>query len=169
MINTIFQIREYEEDIDFDAFYEYQCKYDSKVTSYQLSGASPCIPKDEYRAMLREKAKMERYPFVVSDKENRAIGVSIIEQYVRIAKCHDICVKLWDQPQLTEAVLKSTLDRLLEKTQLVKMVVCRVEGWDTFLLNACRNIGMEEVGCIPDYLIWEGELYPEYIFAIRNK
>lgn len=162
-----FSIRFYCEDSDFDTLYEFQCDYDSKTTVYQLSGTSPCIPKEQFRNMIQKVCKHSRYPFVVADGKDHPIGISVVEPYVRVGKHHTIYIKLWKRTELTEAVLIRTLKNLFEG-KIVKMVICKVEGCDKELVEACRKIGMKEVGCIPEYYCYEGLLYPEYTFVARS-
>ena len=163
-----FSIRPYCEETDFDILYDFHCDYASKTLAYQLSGASPYIPKEIFRDALKNTCKYSRYPFVVADDGNNPIGISKVEQYVRVGKHHTIYIKLWKKAELTEQVLAQTMQNIFE-SRIVKMVICKVEGCEKELVEACRKLGLQQVGCIPEYFCYEGKLYPEYTFiATRN-
>lgn len=162
-----FSIRPYCEETDFDALYDFQCDYASKTLAYQLSGASPYISKDKFKDALQNACKYSRYPFVVADSENNPIGISMVEQYVRVGKHHTIYIKLWKKTELTDQVLSQTIQNIF-KGRIVKMIICKVEGCETELVQACRKLGLQEVGCIPEYFCYEGQLYPEYTFIAKR-
>lgn len=69
---------------------------------------------------------------------------------------------------MTEPVLLALLEEAFSHS-LLQMVICKVTGENTHLAEACRKVGMEEVGCIPDYHCYEGKLYPEYTFILRRE
>lgn len=164
---NIFSIRPYCEESDFDIIYDFQCDYDAKTVAYQLSGASPYIPKKRFRRILQKASKYSRFPFVIADDQDRPIGISMVEQYVRVGKHHTFQIFLWEHKELTEEILRRTL-RNIFSSSTVKMAICRVTGNEHALVNACRTLGMEEVGCIPEYYCFEGILYPEYTFISRK-
>ena len=134
-----FSIRPYCEETDFDILYDFHCDYASKTLAYQLSGASPYIPKEKFRDALKNTCKYSRYPFVVADDGNHPIGISKVEQYVRVGKHHTIYIKLWKKAELTEQVLAQTMQNIFE-SRIVKMVICKVEGCDKELVEACRKL-----------------------------
>lgn len=103
-----FSIRPYCEETDFDTLYDFHCDYASKTLAYQLSGASPYIAKDKFKDALKNACQYSRYPFVVTDSENNPIGISKVEQYVRVGKHHTIYIKLWNKTELTKQVLSQT-------------------------------------------------------------
>lgn len=158
-----FFIRPYCEETDFDTLYDFHCDYASKTLAYQLSGASPFIAKDKFKDALKNACQYSRYPFVVTDSENNSIGISKVEQYVRVGRHHTIYIKLWKKNELTKQVLSQTIQNIFS-SRIVKMVICRVEGCEKELVEACQELGLQQVGCIPEYFCYEGQLYPEYTF-----
>ena len=162
-----FTIRPYCEETDFETFYEFHCAHAWKTIVYQLSGASPCIPKEKFRESLQKVNRYSRHPFVVADVQNHPIGYALIEQYVRVANHQTFQIVLWEQPELTEQVLRQTLETIFEG-DFVEMAICRVNGNEQELLTACSKISMKEVGCIPKYFCYKGDLYSEYTFIINR-
>ena len=158
-----FFIRAYCEETDFEILYDFHCDYASKALAYQLSGASPYMSKEEFRDILNKTANYSRYPFVVTDNNNIPIGISKVEPYVRVGKHHTVHIKLWKKRELTEQVLNRTIQNIFD-SGIVKRVICKVEGCEKELVEACQKLDLQQVGCIPEYFCYEGKLYPEYTF-----
>lgn len=164
-----FSIRPYSEESDFNILYNFQNDNASKTVAFQLSGASPFLSEEKFRLILQNACKNSSYPFVVADDNNHPIGISMVDQYIRIAKHHTFHITLWERSELMEQVLHQTLYNIFSGGT-VEMAICKVYGYEKDLLNACKKMDLEQVGCIPDYFCYEGLLYPEYTFiAKRNK
>ena len=163
-----FTFRTYNEETDFETVYNYHCDYAIKTAGYQLSGASPCATEEMFReSMARIEHRAIKF-HIIADENDKPIGIMNLGQYWRIARHRSLNVILWENAELTEEVVRRALDMAFSFT-LLRMVVCTVNGNDVRLLDACRNVGMQEVGCIPDYFCYEGEVYPEYKFIIKRE
>lgn len=160
MDNT-FTIREYCEEKDFEVFYEQRCIYDMKTMRYELSGASPCIEKEKFRKMLKERCEYHNCPKIIANEKGHPIGYTMIVHHSRATKHSTIEIMLWENAELTEAVLRKMLNKAFVNG-FSNMAICRFYGYDFHLLSACRNIGMAEAGVIPDDFCYEQKLYPEY-------
>lgn len=167
-MNAEYTIREYCEETDFVPFFEYRNDQNKKTLGYLLSGASPYISEEEARDELWKINQSCRYPLIIADNHDRPIGYAAVLQYVRISRRHDFHVSLWEHLEFTENILKDTLDLIL-KSSIVDMAVCTVAGYEAALLEACQKLGMEQVGCIPNYEVFEGKAYPKYTFIMQKE
>lgn len=166
-----FMIRAYREETDLQPIHDLFCRHAERTAAYYLSGASPYPTLETISDLMRKESKQNHHPFIVTDPESRPFGIARTSNMERKCRHHHVSVHLWENPELTEAVLCRVLDRLLEGT--AKMVVCQIPGYQEDFLTAARNVGMLQVGCIPDYVFYKSEngttdIWPEYTF-IMNK
>lgn len=162
-----FSIRDYCEKTDFDPIHKFLCDYNSKTVAYQLSGTSSSVPKYQLREKLDKIYVRLRYPFIVAGQQSQPIGLAFIEPLVKVCNHQTFHIILWEQKGLTKQVLTRTLRTIFSNPD-VSMAICQVTGDECELVTACREVGMEQVGCIPDYYCYDGQLYSEYTFMIKN-
>lgn len=156
-----FTIRDYCEETDFETYYARTNDYRVKTLSQEVCGVSLGVDREEFQQYLRRRSHVHNDPKTVADSQNRPIGYALRAHYSRATRHNAIELMLWERSELTESVLREMLADAFDHG-FSSMAVCRFHGWDTYLLSACRNIGMEEAGCIPDDYCYDGKLYPEY-------
>lgn len=166
-MNTQYTIREYCEETDFATFFKNWNDHNWKTLGYLLSGASPYISEEKARDELQKMGRRCRYPVVIADSQNKPIGCVTVLHYIRISRRHNFHIILWEHPELMENILQETLDLVLNSS-IVDMAVCTVAGYEEAFLESCRKLGMEQVGCIPSYEVFEGKAYPEYTFIMKK-
>lgn len=163
-----FLLRPYCESSDFKTLYKAECDYDEKTIAYELCGASPYIPEKRFREILGKANMNSQRFFIVADEGDRPIGYVYTDRCMRIAKHRTIQIRLWTKTELTESILRQTLDSSFSDNLIVNMLIFEVMGNERDLVSACQSVGMEQVGCIPDYFCYEGKLFPEYIFIMKR-
>lgn len=163
-----FVLREYREHTDFETIYKEICAYAEKTTAYHVTGCSYCPSPEQVKEQLRVQTDYHPQPFVAADDQDHPIGIANPYYRDRPGQYYKIFIRLWEKQELTEAVLRRTLENCFSRKG-TKMVICKVMGHETALLEACRKIGMEQAGCIPNYFCYEGNLFPEYIMIMTQE
>lgn len=157
-----FTLRKYREETDFDPIYNSICEICEKTVSYYVTGCSSHPHPDQIRKIIDKP----NHSTVVTDANDLLIGIAYHYYWDRPGKFYKIHVQLWEKPELATMVLHQKMAELFSNGR-AKMVVCKVPGFDQTLLDACRMNNMEQVGCIPDYCCYDGELFPEYIMIMK--
>lgn len=155
-------LRRYIEETDFDPIYKAICVLNERTVSYYVSGCSSHPHPDQ----IRKNLDKEKYSTVAVDENNHPIGIAYHYYWDRPGKFYKIHVQLWEKQGLAAMVLHQKMVELFSNGR-AKMIVCKVPGFDQALLDACRMNHMEQVGCIPDYCCYDGELFPEYIMIMK--
>lgn len=157
-----FILRKYHEKTDFAPIYKALCEFSEKSVRFYVSGCS-CYPKPD---QIRKSIDKPGYSTVIADNADNPIGVAYHYYWDRPGKFYKIHVQMWENSELATMVLHQKLTELFSNGR-AKMIVCKVPGFDQALLDACRMNHMEQVGCIPDYCCYDGELFPEYIMIMK--
>ena len=162
-----YSMRAYQRETDFETVYERYCDQCFKTTVYQLTGAYPCPEKKEFEKLVNRAGSGGMQ--MILNGSGKPVGYCCLGQLYRVGWHREVFLTLWEQQEaLTEPILRELLERAFS-LELLKMALCKVTGENAALVVACRKLGMEEVGCIPDYYCYEGKLYPEYTFILRRE
>lgn len=125
------------------------------------------LTEDRFAKEISVLLEFAPIPCIVADESGRAVGAAILYRYSRPARSYHLALTLFEQPSLTQAALKEVLDEIF-RIGWARMVVCEVPAYYEAWLNACRALGMEEAGCIPDSYCCDGKLYPMYTMIARH-
>ena len=163
-----YTMREYREETDFERVYEEYCDYCRKTVGYQVHGVSPCPEKTEFEKFVN-RVNSGRHFRMILNEDGELVGYACLGQLYRVGWHREVFLTLWEQQEeLTEPIFRALMEEAFS-SPLLKMALCKVTGENVALVEACRKIGMAEVGCIPEYHCYEGKLYPEYTFILRRE
>ena len=162
-----FSMRKYQKELDFEVVFEKYCDHCFKTVTYRYHGVSLCPEKEKFESIINRLAGRDLR--MILDEDGKQLGYCSLGNVYRVGWHREVFLTLWEQQEeLTEPVLRRLMEEAFSEP-LLKMALCKVTGENVPMVEACRKIGMVEVGCIPEYHCYEGKLYPEYTFMLRKE
>jgi len=162
-----FSIRPYCEVTDFDIIYDFHCDYASKTLAYQLSGASPYIPKEKFRDALKNTCKYSRYPFVVADDGNHPIGISKVEPYVRVENIILFTSNFGRKLSLQSKFwLKQC--KILPRAGLIKWLSAKLKDVIKNLLRRVKSLDYSKLGVFLNTFVMKGSYILNTLLSLRE-
>ena len=165
-----FFLRDYNEKTDFKVLYNFQIDYTSKtIAKRRFSSVSPYISKERLKEILQNVSRFSRYPFIVADENDVAIGACKVDPIDPTGRHRrSIHIVLWEHPELMEQVLQQVTKEIFENNNNVTMLICECNAFEHDLHNALLNLKYEQVGYIPDYIYYDQNLYGKITFIKRR-
>lgn len=158
--------RPYREEADLSLLYDFMCKTAEHIDSYQLRAGTVHISLQHFKESARIQAQQNSFFVVVSCETDQPIGICTVYDHDRGAGHCSVHPYLWSSCELAASVLEQTLEAIFSKKS-IKMVICKVLGFEQALLEACNSV-MQQVGCIPEHTCYKGILYAEYSFIAKR-
>jgi len=164
-----FKLRDYRQETDLQILYDNYYTIALQTVAHYLSGTAPCLSQEAFHQSLTRLNIC--LPFVIADRDDRPIGIVNVRLRDRGCKYHNFSIYLWEQQELTEKVLIHIFNTVLVGN--TNMMICTIPSCETAHLQAVRNVGMVEVGCIPDHYFrrfsrGEREIWDEYTFIMKR-